>query len=247
MGWFLPLLAGAGRLAATEVATTAAINGAKAAAPRMAQWVAGRAGTRALADGAEAAVGRFAGDKLAVMGRQRALDFAEQAARRTNALNRLPQPSTLELIKDSLLPKSVAEAAMRFGPEVLSMGVMTAATGSPMVGLETSLYSLGGGLLGGSLGGGIGALTRGARRGNALRSHVGGAVTIGDFAGSLTGNFMPSQAMKGLEEESLRQQELQLAQRDDQVRRQTLQGLQQVSPYAASPYSTSPYAASLYG
>jgi len=205
-----------------------------------ARALAANAGRALLAEGAT----RFAGQALAQMGRNRMADAARRTAMRAAALERLPQPSTFDLIKGSLLPKGVGEAAMRFGPEVLSMGVMTAATGDPLVGLETSLYSLGGGFGGGALGGLAGAMTRGARRGDALRSHVGGAVTIGDFAGSLTGSLLPSQRMKTLEEQALQDQQLELAQRDDRVRQQTLQALQ--SPYASSPYSTSPFAVSRY-
>lgn len=239
----LPLIAGA---AAGTAGRLGLVTTARALLPRIAAGV----GRTVLGEGAEAAAGaasrRFAGTALSNLAERRA---AAMASGRLAGMGQAP--SALTRVVKAVVPDSPLAWATELGMEAAGAGLTYAMLpeGSPRLQAagEQFLYGAGGSFLGRGLGG-----TLAQSRVAGLRPRAAQAVTdqwsgMGGMVGGFATAPLPLQSLKGWEQQQIEQQQLELAQRDDQVRRQTLQGLQQVSPYAASPYSTSPYAASLYG
>lgn len=206
---------------------------------------------RALAPAAMRTVGsagarRFAGQALADLTRRRGAAMA--SGRLRGAAGDI---GGMQRVLNAVVPSTPMGWLTELGMEGVGAGITYAMLPEDaprgMAALEQLGYGVGGSFLGRGVGGALAQSRVAGLRPRAAQELTNQWSGIGGMAGVATG-LLDLQSLKGWRDGLQQQQELQLAQRDDEVRRQTLQGLQ--DPYAPDPRTTgldAEYMKLLYG
>jgi hypothetical protein len=230
----LPLLAGAAATAGEGLlaagATTALTTAARALLPRVAAGL----GRAAVAEGASAlgsaATRRFAGTALANLAERRA---AAMASGRLAGM--APPPGRMASLFKAVVPQSPAEWVGELGLEALGSAALYFSLPSDAPRAEAAAQAFGLGAGGSGVGRLAGAALELPKIGGLRPRLAQGVLRQGAQRGGMFGSFLgiaPLPALDSWQKEQGLLQQQELAQRDDQVRRQTLASLQ------ANPYDT---------